>query len=433
MWQHEWSNRRAPGGFALALGAALLLTAGCGGDGAPQGEEPIVRDSVGIRIITHPGQGSWSPEQGWRLVEELRIGVDAGPPELQFGNVVGVDEGPDGRIYVLDGQARRVRIFDGAGTLVHSFGRGGEGPGEFSQFLAQTPGGVFAGADGTILVPDMGNQRINRFGPDGETRESLSLDLERGFPLLWTRSGDRGVCRQARVMAVPGMPAQDVDPVDRIICMDRTSGAEEVLLEMPPGESFGQVGSSGVPEIRIFAPEVLWTVLDGPRLVTGSNDGYSLSIRDPSSGVETVVRRGVERRPVTPRNESEIRGLFAQAWEEASVPQAMTGPLMEAIRFEPHWPALAQLLSGPDTTLWVQRVDPDASLDDLTLDDLQGGRWGSPRWDVFDAEGGYLGVVEMPERFTPLRFVDDRLYGVHRDELEVQRVVRLRLVSGEEG
>jgi len=59
--------------------------------------------------------------------------------------------------------------------------------------------------------------------------------------------------------------------------------------------------------------------------------------------------------------------------------------------------------------------------------DLEGG----PYWDVFDGDGAYRSVVEMPAGFKPMRFVDDRLYGVHRDELEMQRVVRLRLVRGQ--
>jgi hypothetical protein len=52
---------------------------------------------------------------------------------------------------------------------------------------------------------------------------------------------------------------------------------------------------------------------------------------------------------------------------------------------------------------------------------------GSSEFDVFDAEGRYLGMVAMPDRFTPLRFVGDAVYGVWQDELDVQYVVRLRI------
>ena len=49
------------------------------------------------------------------------------------------------------------------------------------------------------------------------------------------------------------------------------------------------------------------------------------------------------------------------------------------------------------------------------------------RWDVFDREGRYLGVVQEPERFFGYRFVDDKMYGTWTDELDVQYVMVLEL------
>lgn len=54
---------------------------------------------------------------------------------------------------------------------------------------------------------------------------------------------------------------------------------------------------------------------------------------------------------------------------------------------------------------------------------------GAPAWDVFDAEGRFLGAVTMPERFAPGLFRDDKIHGVWRDELNVEYVVRLRIVG----
>ena len=54
---------------------------------------------------------------------------------------------------------------------------------------------------------------------------------------------------------------------------------------------------------------------------------------------------------------------------------------------------------------------------------------GAPDWDVFDSDGRFMGVVTMPNRFAPRAFVGHRIYGVWRDELDVQYVVRLRIVG----
>jgi hypothetical protein len=56
---------------------------------------------------------------------------------------------------------------------------------------------------------------------------------------------------------------------------------------------------------------------------------------------------------------------------------------------------------------------------------------GSRQWDVFDAEGRYLGVVSMPLRFQPVRFLGNNIYGIQRDELDVQYVVKLAIGKAE--
>src|SRR5690606_17005986 len=45
-------------------------------------------------------------------------------------------------------------------------------------------------------------------------------------------------------------------------------------------ETFRMTG--GAPEIRLFAPENVWTVLSDGRLVTAKNSAYSFEVRDAS-------------------------------------------------------------------------------------------------------------------------------------------------------
>ncbi len=50
-------------------------------------------------------------------------------------------------------------------------------------------------------------------------------------------------------------------------------------------------------------------------------------------------------------------------------------------------------------------------------------------WDVFDRAGRYLGVVNMPPRFQPRLFHEDEIYGVWRDDIDVQYVVRRHVIE----
>ena len=55
--------------------------------------------------------------------------------------------------------------------------------------------------------------------------------------------------------------------------------------------------------------------------------------------------------------------------------------------------------------------------------------WGGAMWDVFDAEGRRLAVVDVGPRFRVTRIAGDRLVGVRWDELGRASVEVLRVVT----
>jgi hypothetical protein len=437
-------HRSASRATSRATFAAVLLSlAACGGNDTSTASAPVVQDSAGVRIITNPGAGTWSADESWRIEEDLRIGVAEGDPELQFGMLVGVDADAEGRIVTLDQQASRVRVFSPDGDLLHAFGRTGGGPGELSQALSPATS-VFFEADGSIAVPDMGNMRLARFSVTGEALDSPRLALETtGIPILFSRTANRDLVVQYRQMAIPGAGAMGGDEPsgDRIVRLAAGTAEGDALVEVPAGETFS-MGAGGVPQFRIFAPEPVWAVLSDGRVVTGTNNEYSLTLHstgDPPAAGDagagngrTIVRRTVDRIPVTDRQQSEMRNLFRQSFEDSGqpIPQEFIEQLVGSMEFESHWPVLAAVLPGPDGTLWVQRVEAGEALENLTMESIQAGEFGSRRWDVFDAEGTYLGAVELPDGVQPLRFVGDHLYGIHRDDLGIQRAARLRVTRG---
>src|SRR5690606_18419581 len=111
---------------------------------------------------------------------------------------------------------------------------------------------------------------------------------------------------------------------------------------------------------------------------------------------------------------------------EGQVPPQMIDQLTQLVEFADDYPAYASILGGPDNTIWVQHV--------RTADQVEreGGTFdaqdmGAPDWDVFDDDGRFLGTLTLPARFQPLRVIGQHVYGVQRDELDVQYVVRLRI------
>src|SRR5205823_9624124 len=71
--------------------------------------------------------------------------------------------GPDGRIYVVEGKAARVSVFNADGTIGASWGGPGSGDGQF-----QEPWGVAVAPNGNVYVADTWNHRIQYFDPNGK-------------------------------------------------------------------------------------------------------------------------------------------------------------------------------------------------------------------------------------------------------------------------
>jgi sugar lactone lactonase YvrE len=71
--------------------------------------------------------------------------------------------GADGRIYVVEGKAARVTVFNADGSFASSWGGPGQGDGQF-----QEPWGIAVAPDGTVYVADTWNHRIQYFDPNGK-------------------------------------------------------------------------------------------------------------------------------------------------------------------------------------------------------------------------------------------------------------------------
>ena len=112
------------------------------------------------------------------LVEEASIGVDVGDEPYLLGNVVGVGVA-GARIFVLDAQVFRVRVYDYEGAHLMDMGGEGDGPGEF-----RGPSGLAVGAQ-RVYVRDRRTGRITVFSTEGELVDTWPAPrLQQGVPII---------------------------------------------------------------------------------------------------------------------------------------------------------------------------------------------------------------------------------------------------------
>jgi len=396
------------------------LLQACGGAGAWEG---TVTDSAGVSIVTNTATPMWRAGDAWTVEEGLRVGAVAGEAHLQFGLISGMDVAADGTIYVLDMQASEIRAFDGDGGYVRTFGGPGAGPGELSPQAL----GVFVDPAGDILVIDMGNQRVNRYHADGAPAGSFRIEFSAGVPARWEMSEDGRLMAQLRGIDVPGIAA--LAEGDPIVVYDTTGAVVDTLTVLPKGQTLEELTEERV-SMRVFAPEPLWDLAADGTVYTAMNDRFQILASTPEGALTRIIRRDVERKPVEEADRNAILRAMREQYEQFNVPPQAIEQIMQGIGFADFYPAFGQMFVGPDGNLWVQRIrsarDMTAGAEEEIEFDPQ--NIGSPEWEIFDQEGRFLGVVTLPDRFNPLNAQGEDLYGVWRDDLDVQYLMRLRIV-----
>jgi len=383
-----------------------------------------ITDSAGIAMVTNPETGAWGEASPWRIQEELRIGSTGGDPNYQFGQIVGIATGGVGQIFVLDQQAAQVRVFDSTGTFERTFGKPGGGPGEIHP---QGATALLHGPADTMFVVDMRNGKVLRFLEDGSEAGSYRLDFTSGIPVRWDVMSDGSVVSQLRKFAPPNQPVADT--MDVIVSRNTDGSIRDTIMSMPAGKTFTSRG--GAPEFHFFSAEPIWALARPSGVWFGVNDTYRIRLYDAEGELSRIITKPFERSAITEDDEEVVTQTVERLWGEAGLPPQAVARLKSAINFAEFFPAYLQILSGPAGTLWVQHLRVPRDLDDEEKKNFNPLlSMGAPDWDIFDAQGRFLGVLSLPDRFQPLRFAENRVYGVWRDDLDVQYVLALRIMGG---
>jgi len=172
----------------------------------------------GIRLIHNEKQGKWGkkPEVSLEYVKNIgNLESDDENVLFYMPSEIAVDE--EGNVFVLDSGNHRIQKFDPQGNFLASFGRRGQGPGEF-----QYPQSLDIDAEGFMYVSDSGNQKIQILKPDGALeREIKKTDEAPG--IIRVRS-DRMIMGQGASIYSFGMGSmqeeQELPKLMKILDMD---------------------------------------------------------------------------------------------------------------------------------------------------------------------------------------------------------------------
>ena len=375
-----------------AIAGATLLVAATHRAVAQERRARVDTLESGRIVVFNPDSPHAGPEGVPTLVEELRIGSIEGACD-SFGAVFSLAVDDDGRIYVADRQTNDIRVFSARGECVRTFGRPGEGPGEFGMLA-----GIVWQPPGYLWAIDALRNRATVFDSLGTVLATHPLQLGRAASLPWRLWVDDGGSLHFWSPGFRRIVEYGVGPG-----LDSLAGVPQPMV--PPGSRMEYTREAGSGDSRItmqmaipHAPRVRWTVNSAGNIWQAHTSAFA--IHETTYAGDTLRTIRLDREP--PRLEGRERDSIAEA----------TG--LAARRLPEHKHAIRNIRPGPDGWLWIETE-----------------RGATRAWDVFDEGGYYVGRVESPVPIekTPFPvFTAGMVTGVTLGELDEAYVVRLKIV-----
>jgi len=335
---------------------------------------------------------------GLVLIVVLLVGIGAGPlrAELRIrmgtkftitevarlGSVTALCEDGAGCLYVLDGKNRRVTKFAVDGKVLLTFGRRGQGPGDFHD-----PGGVFVNDAGEVVVDDAIGF-VTVFNASGQYLRQIKMEKGIGLQYInddvfyaWTWSANSD--REQALFNRAGDPLQ-------VFYRERfDQGAISLPDETGRRVRFNNIIEEYIPRF-LFARSTKF-------FAVGIADRYQILLFDQRLQARGEARREAMPYPVTA---AEKRAFSRRIDENRNWPDRVKKAFKERMPLEKK---LFDSILLTDTHLWAVRLPADTTVESAPVP-----------VDLFDLSGKFLGTVSLPS--TPVCVSPGHLYFQAEDE-----------------
>lgn len=394
-------------------GALLLvaLVTACGqaeDDGAASGTPgPTVRDSAGVRIVDNGA----APAIAWRVEAEPVFTVGWGPDEPQFtwpqsGRIL-----PDGAALVGEFREGTIYRIGPDGSVMGTWGRKGEGPGEFQTIDAM----LFRGD--SILVSDARLQRITILSADGELRTTrplpgaflhqVSAVFDDGRLLLVPGEGYGGVAETRPEWVFETQP---------ILAADPEASTVDTLVALPHLRRWYGTRGAGPGPVQVKGRA--GGFLEG--FVWARNDVREVRWYDDSGRLVQMARWDEEPVPLTAEWRRSMARPLEERLQSGGAAQSVVAAQLEELEKEldrhegplPYWNSFHVDRLG---NVWLSEYPPP--------DQAPG------HWRVVARDGTFVGWIDLPGVVAILDITDDRILAVRHDEMDVPAVVMFELVT----
>lgn len=234
-----------------------------------------------------------------RLEEQWRIGEDDDANAVVFGQVGSLAVDSDGRVYVVDAQARQINVFSADGDFLRTLGRQGEGPGEFRE-----PRGLVLMPDGAIGVVREEPPAILRFrASDGSFLGDFYFTEDFNHPFQRISAVK---CRGGTLLAMCSDVREAPDGVDVTARLLRFDKAGKFLGECDSIDAQIRFAESVTRERY----DLMWQVGPDDRVFVNRGLEYGFDVRGPDCRAERTIARKYERLKRTSAELDSVRTYY---------------------------------------------------------------------------------------------------------------------------
>jgi hypothetical protein len=372
-------------GLAVLAFPFVLTTSSCSKKTADTGWKADIKIIDGVKTVRNPE----TPRYGtftFDLVEDLVIG-DVNKEEYFFPRGLRLSIAGDGTFLVCDYGNRRVQVFDRNGVFIRTVGRLGQGPGEYG-----FPSGAMVDAAGNFLIDD--SRSLVVFSPEGVFQKRILLRTRLSLPC-----GPGGTI----IGTVSPSPRAEGGPKNKLIQLGPDGEVLRTLAEFP---------ACGVVQDLVINHWYTCRAVACPRsadsLFYGFDLDYTIHVVDHEGRDLFALAKAEKQVPISAEEKALTRKEGIGAWSGPGDPEKTD------LGMPSHRPFWSRFISDDTGRLYVVRFLTILEKDRTTRD-----------VDVFSRDGLYLYRMTWP--FVPQEIKGGYIYEARQDEEGWTKVIRHRI------